>query len=522
MGPEQSPRLVSRRTWIAVGGALIGCFMAVLDIIITNASLRDIQGSLSASVDEIAWVSTAYLVAEIIVIPMTGWLAQVFSLRYYLLVNSSLFVIFSVCCGLARDLHVMILFRALQGFTGGVLIPLAFQIILRLLPESKQPIGLALFGLTATFAPSVGPLIGGWLTENYGWPLIFYINIVPGILQIVALWYALDAEPLQLRLLRVGDWWGIATMAVGLGALQVVLEEGNRKDWFGSTLIVRLTVVAAVFLTTFVVIELIKREPLLHLRLLARRNFGLSSLVNVAFGFALYGSIYVLPAYLGIIQGYNSLQIGAVIVWMGLPQLVLMPLVARLLGRIDPRVLLAFGIGTFAASALMMAGMSPDTAYDQLRWPQLVRACGQPFVIVPLSVLATAGIAAGRETGSASALFNMMRNIGGSIGIALLATLLSQRERLHSLRIGESVSAYDLPVQHRMTEGIGYFVNRGADVWTANQRTLRALDGAIRRQAFLMAFNDCFYVIGMVLFIAGGAVVLLRRIESHGRGAAAH
>jgi DHA2 family multidrug resistance protein len=207
---------------------------------------------------------------------------------------------------------------------------------------------------------------------------------------------------------------------------------------------------------------------------------------------------------------------------MGLPQLVLMPIVARLLGRIDPRVLLAFGIGTFAASALMMAGMSPDTAYDQLRWPQLVRACGQPFVIVPLSVLATAGIAAGRETGSASALFNMMRNIGGSIGIALLATLLSQREQLHSLRIGESVSAYELRIQQRVNEGIGYFVSRGSDPWTANQRALRAMDGAIRRQAFLMAFNDCFYAIGMVLFIAGGAVVLLHRIESHGPGAAAH
>jgi DHA2 family multidrug resistance protein len=522
MEQDRGSGQVSPRTWIAVGGALIGCFMAVLDIIITNASLRDIQGSLSASVDEISWVSTAYLVAEIVVIPMTGWLAQVFSLRYYLLVNSALFVIFSVCCGLTRDLHVMILFRALQGFTGGVLIPLAFQIILRLLPASKQAIGLALFGLTATFAPSVGPLIGGWLTDHYGWPLIFYINIVPGLLQIAALWFALDPEPLQLRMLPIGDWWGVATMAIGLGALQIVLEEGNRKDWFGSTTIVRLAIVAGVFLTAFIVIELLRREPLLHLRLLARRNFGLSSLVNVAFGFALYGSIYVLPAYLGIVQGYNALQIGTVIVWMGLPQLVLMPLVARLLGRIDARVLLGFGVATFAISALMMSVMSPDTAYDQLRWPQLVRAFGQPFVIVPLSVLATAGIAAGRETGSASALFNMMRNIGGSIGIALLATLLSRREQLHSERIGEHVSAYDLPIQQRTSEGIGYFVSRGADSWTANQRVLGSMQGAIRRQAFLMAFNDCFYVIGMVLFAAGGAVILLHRIEPGGSGAAAH
>ena len=216
---QSTSEQIPARTWIAVMGVLLGAFMAVLDIQITNASLKDIQGTLSASVDEISWVSTAYLVAEIIVSPLTGWLSRVFSTRYYLVVNSALFICFSVLSGLSRTLTMMIVCRALQGFTGGVLIPMAFTVILNHLPKSKQPVGLALFGLTATFAPSVGPLIGGWLTDNYGWPSIFYINIIPGVLLITAIWFALDQEPLHLNQLKGGDWWGVITIAIGLGAM---------------------------------------------------------------------------------------------------------------------------------------------------------------------------------------------------------------------------------------------------------------------------------------------------------------
>src|SRR5581483_1891058 len=410
---------VSARTWIAVMGVLLGAFMAVLDIQITNASLKDIQGTLSASVDEISWVSTAYLVAEIIVIPLTGWLSQVFSARYYLVVNSGLFICFSVLSGLSRTLTMMIVCRALQGFTGGVRIPMAFSIILTHLPKARQPVGLALLGLTATFAPSVGPLIGGWLTDNYGWPSIFYINVIPGVLLIGAIWFALDQDALHLDEFAAGDWWGVFTMAVGLGALQVVLEEGNRKDWFGSPLIVRLSVVSAIFLGAFLILEFVRREPLVNLRLLGHRNFGLGSVVNVVLGMGLYGCTYILPVYLGQIQGYDAYQIGKTVMWMGMPQLFIIPLVPRFMKHIDPRILIAFGVGMFASSCLMMTHMSALTGYDQFRWPQVVRAIGQPFIIIPLSAVATAGIAAGRESGSASALFNMMRNIGGSIAIAM-------------------------------------------------------------------------------------------------------
>src|SRR5436305_7297621 len=244
---------VSAKTWLAVIGATIGAFMAVLNIQIVNASLADIQGAIGAGIDDGGWISTSYLVAEIVVIPLSGWLAQVFSVRIYLLTNAVLFLLLSIACAFAQDLPQMIVLRAVQGFTGGVLIPMAFTLIITLLPKAKQPVGLALFALSATFAPAIGPTIGGYLTENWGWKYIFYVNLVPGTIMVGMLRYALDAKPMKLSLLRDGDWAGIVTMAIGLSALQTVLEEGNKDDWFGSPFIVKLSVIAVVALTVFLI-----------------------------------------------------------------------------------------------------------------------------------------------------------------------------------------------------------------------------------------------------------------------------
>src|ERR1700754_3874627 len=264
---------VSAKTWLAVVGATLGAFMAVLNIQIVNASLADIQGAIGAGIDDGGWISTSYLVAEIVVIPLSGWLAQVFSVRKYLLTNAALFLLFSAACDFAQDLPQMIALRAVQGFTGGVLIPMAFTLIITLLPKAKQPIGLALFAVSATFAPAIGPTIGGYLTENWGWQYIFYVNLVPGAVMIGMLWLSLEAKPMKLALLRQGDWPGIITMAIGLSALQTVLEEGNKDDWFGSAFIVRLSIIAVVALALFLWVELTSNRPLLNLRLLGRRNF---------------------------------------------------------------------------------------------------------------------------------------------------------------------------------------------------------------------------------------------------------
>ncbi len=320
--PPRPAEKASLTAWIAVLAGMIGAFMAILNIQITNASLLDIEGGIGTGVDNGSWISTAYLIGEIVVIPLTDYLSQVFSFRRYVLVNAVLFPLFSIACAFTHDLGSMIAMRGLQGFTGGILIPVAFTMVLTRLPKPQQPIGLALFAIAVTFAPAIGPTIGGYLTENYGWQTIFYINAVPSAVMVVALALTLERAPMRLALLKEGDWAGIATMAIGLSALQTVLEEGDKDDWFSSPFIFRLGVIAAVFLSAFIAIELTAQKPLVRLRLLKRRNFGIGVFVFVLIGYALFGTIYILPQYLGQAQGYNAEQIGAVLAWTGLPQLV--------------------------------------------------------------------------------------------------------------------------------------------------------------------------------------------------------
>ena len=499
------------RMWMAVVGSTLGAFMAVLNIQIVNASLADIQGAIGAGSDDGGWISTSYLIAEIVVIPLSGWLTRVFSLRNYLLVNAILFLVFSVACAFAANLQQMIVLRAIQGFAGGVLIPMAFTIIITLLPKARQPIGLALFALSATFAPAIGPTIGGYLTENWGWEYIFYVNLVPGALMIGLLFASLDRAPMNLKLLAKGDWPGIVTMAIGLAALQTVLEEGNKEDWFGSDFILRLTVIAAVSLTLFIVIELKTAHPLLNLRLLVRRNFSFGIVANFLLGTALYGSVFVLPIYLTRIQGYNSEQIGMVLAWTGIPQLLLIPLVPRLMKRFDLRLLIVVGFALFAASNFMNVHMTGDYASDQLFWPNIVRAIGQALVFTPLSAIATSGIEP-ENAGSASSLFNMMRNLGGAVGIASLQTFLSKREQFHSNILTNSVSVFEEATRDRIARLTAYFMSHGvSDQALAGHKAVVAIALKIRKQANIMAFSDTFFLLGVALVVALLASLLLSK-----------
>ena len=499
------------RMWSAVIGSTLGAFMAVLNIQIVNASLADIQGAIGAGSDDGGWISTSYLIAEIVVIPLSAWLARVFSVRVYLLTNAVIFLLFSVACAFAADLQQMIILRAIQGFSGGVLIPMAFTIIITLLPKAKQPIGLALFALSATFAPAIGPTIGGYLTENWGWQYIFYVNLVPGVLMLGMLWASLDRAPMNLSLLAKGDWPGIITMSVGLAALQTVLEEGNKEDWFGSDFILRLSIIAAISLTLFLYIELKSAHPLLNLRLLVRRNFGFGIVSNFMLGVALYGSVFVLPIYLTRIQGYNAEQIGMVLAWTGLPQLLLIPLVPRLMKLVDIRLLIIVGFALFAVSNFMNIHMTGDYATDQLFWPNIVRAVGQALVFTPLSAIATSGIEQ-ENAGSASALFNMMRNLGGAVGIAVLQTFLTKREQFHSNILTSSVSVFQDATRDRVAKLTAYFMSHGvSDQALATHKAVVGIALKLRKQANILAFSDTFYLLGVALVIALLASFFLKK-----------
>lgn len=505
------PERASLRTWIAVAASLLGAFMAVLDIQITNASLKEILGSLSATQEEGSWISSAYLVAEVVVIPIAGFLALVFSTRRYLLVNVLLFLLSSTMCGMAWNLESMIAFRALQGFTGGVMIPMAMTLVMRMLPMRQRAIGLALFGMTATLAPTLGPTVGGWLTELYGWPVIFYINWVPGLVLLAGVAWGLDDEPMQLDALARVDWIGIAAMAVGLASLTAMLEEGNAKDWFESNFIRTMSALAVVGLLVWIWRGLTRQDSAVDLHVFARPSFMIAAVIAFTTGMGLYGSAFILPLFLGQIAAYTPMQIGEVIMWMGLPQVLLMPVVARLSTKVDNRVLATIGLTLFAASCFMNTGMTADTAGPELIAAQIVRALGQPLIMMTLTNFATVGMPQSLM-GSTSGLFSMMRNLGGSVGIAVLATMLTQREHFHSARIGEAVSLYDVATQSRLDTLAQNFMARGIDAAAAQDMALKALDNVVRRESFVMAYNDAFLILGVALLACIAFVWMGKRV----------
>src|SRR4051812_7367752 len=520
-GPRPAPRAVtapapipaqparaSATIWLAIFAAMIGAFMAILNIQITNASLLNIEGGIGTGVDNGSWISTSYLIGEIIVIPLTDYLSRVFSFRRIMLSFASLFAAFSVACAFATDLPTMIALRAFQGFFGGVLIPMAFTLVFTKLPQRQQPIGLAMFSLAVTFAPAIGPTIGGYLTENYGWQTIFFVNVVPTVAMVSMLYFTLERAPLNLGLLREGDWFGIATMAVGLSALQAVLEEGNKDDWFGSPFIVKLALGAAVSLALFVANELLVEMPLLRLRLLTQRNFGLGTLAAIFIGFALFGSIYLLPAYLGQVQHYNAEQIGTVLAWTGLPQLLLIPLVPKLMQRFDIRLIAFAGTAFFAASSFMNIMMSVNYSGDQLFVPNIVRAVGQALLLTPLSAISLGSVAP-QDAAAASGISNMMRNLGGAIGTAVLSTIVTKREQFHSNIIGQAVDLGREEVRDRIAALTDYFMAHGVtDPATAHHQAIITLGRTVKQQALVMGFSDTFAVVGIVLVIAGIALLL--------------
>lgn len=496
--------------WLAVAGAILGAFTAILDIQITNSSLANIEGAVGASAEQGSWISTAYLMAEIIVIPLTGWLGSVFGLRRYLSVNTALFVAFSVACALSTSLTQLIIFRAGQGFTGGVLIPTAITIVRMRLPKSQQGLGITFFGLTATFAPAIGPTVGGWLTDNLSWHYIFYLNLIPGPIAAFIQLAALPKQAIRWAELPKGDWIGVGAMAIGLSSLTFVLEEGQRKEWFESTLISRLSLVAAVGIVCFIARELTAVRPFINLRVLGNPTIGVSSALMAVIGAVSLGSTYVIPLYCAQIQGYNAEQIGYVVMWSGLPQLVLFPAMPFLMKRFDPRILVAVGTLLFASSCFINVNLTHDVGMDQLILPQLLRAAGQPLFAIPLSQLSTANLPP-RETADASALSNMMRNLGGSVGIALLSTVIERREHFHFSILAEAMTQNAVRTQERLAALIAGARGAIADPTMAKAQALFSIAAEVRREAYVSAYADAFWIVGVGLIISLCAILLLRK-----------
>jgi len=509
------------RDWLAIAGGMVGCFMAILDIQITNSSLAPIEGGMGASVEEGSWISTAYLIAEIVVIPLTGWLGTVFGLRRYLSVNTALFVLFSIGCAQSTSMIDLILFRIGQGFTGGVLIPTGLTVIRRHLPPHQQTIGMALFGMSATFAPAIGPTLGGWLTENFSWHYIFYLNVAPGLLAIALQLYALAPEKMQLRELVEGDWFGIAAMAIGLGATTVILEEGQRHEWFGSPLIQTLTVVAVISLTIFFIIEFTSRHPFINLRLFGQPAVGWSNLLSTVVGAVSYGSLFLIPVYLAEIPRFSTEQIGAVVMWSGLPQLAIFPMMPFLLRTVPPRVMVGIGIALFSLSSFVNADLTHDVGMRELILPQVLRAVAFPFFAVPLFQLAIGGLSL-RDTADAASLSNICRNLGGSMGIALLSTVTQSREQVHFAAIAERVTANATATASRIDQLSAAFAQRTGDAAAAPIQAVAQIAGQMHREALVMAYSDAFMTLAILLLLSLPTILLLPKADAENPSAPAH
>ena len=508
----------SLRAWVAVLGGVFGCFMAGMNVHVTNASLPDIRGSLGASFEEGSWITTAYLVAEIIVIPLTAWLVRVFSIRRVMLVGTSGFLIFSLVCSVAPTINAMIAARAFQGAFGGVLIPLSFQLIVTELPPSRHPLGMALFAVANNVAQAAGPSLGGWLTDTYSWRWIFYLQIPPALVLLAAIGWAIKPEPVHLDRLRKADWLGIATMALGLSALQIVLEEGGRKDWFGSSFITNMSGVAVLGLAIFVTVQLRREEPFINLRLLGRYNFGIASLMQFLFGAVVFAVVFLVPNYFAELQGYSARDIGILMVPYGLVQFVMSFLTPPLMRRTSARTTIVAGFALVAVGCLMNVHLDVNAAANVVVPSLIVRGIGQSLVVVALGVMAVNGIEKS-QLGSASGLFSMVRNLGGAIGIAIASQIVVEREKLHAARIGEAITPFNGLFQDRMISMVRVlthsYVGR-ADALVSSglggtrEAALGVIDKVIGREALLMAYSDTFLVAGIAMLGCTLAAFALR------------
>jgi DHA2 family multidrug resistance protein len=404
----------------------------------------------------------------------------------------------------------MVLWRAGQGLTGGVLIPTAITIVRTRLPPAKQPVGVALFGMVATFAPAIGPTVGGWLTENWTWHYIFYLNVVPGFVALALQYGALDPEKPDFDEFWKADWLGIFAMAIGLSSMIFVLEEGQREEWFDSNLIVAGTIAATIGIAVFLIAELTTDKPFINLRLFANPSVGGSAILMGVFGATAFGSVYLIPAYLAQVQGYNAQQIGEVVMWSGIPQLFLLPVMPLLMRKVDLRLLVFIGLALFAASCFINVEMSPDTAMDQLIFPQLLRAAGQPFATIPLTQLSVVGLTR-RDTADSAAITSVMRNLGASIGIAMLSTVVQFREQVHFSTIAEALSQNSLKVQDRLQSLSAMFLGRGSDMTHALKQSAGIVAQQVRQNASVEAYADAFWMLGVCILASLFALLILRK-----------
>ncbi len=504
---QQQPRAadaIPPRRLFAFVAMCFGMFMAFLDIQIVSASLSEIQAGLSASADEIPWVQTAYLVAEVVAIPLSGFLSRAIGTRYLFTISAAGFTLASIMCGMSSSIGSMIVWRAVQGFIGGGMVPTVFASAYLIFTGPRQKLVAPVVGLIATLAPTIGPTVGGYLTDAYSWHWLFFINVVPGIIVTIATYLLVDFDKPDLALLKNFDWWGLISMAGFLGALEYVLEEGPRYEWFDDNTILTVAIVSGLSAVVFFARVLTARVPIVDLGAFLNRNFALGSLFSFVLGVGLYGLTYLYPVYLAQVRGYDSLMIGNTMFVSGLVMFATAPIAGQLVERFDPRFVLIAGFVFFAIGTWEMTSVTSDWDFWELLWPQIFRGVGLMFAIIPVTNTAL-GTLPPERVKNASGLFNLMRNLGGAIGLAAINTWFNDRMDLHLQRLHEAVN----PANVMANETLAHLAARfhGSD---AQMQALAKLTAMVRMQAAVMSYADVFLLL-TVLFLALAAFGLVMK-----------
>jgi len=518
-GRVSDGELTATEKWTITGAVMLVTVMQVLDVTVTNVALPHIQGALSAGVDEVSWVLTSYLAANAIILPATGWLAGVLGRKRFFLICTVVFTVASMLCGAAPNIETLLLARMLQGLGGGPLMPLSQAIMWEIFPLRQRGTAMAAWGVGIMMAPIFGPTIGGWISDNWSWRWIFYINLPIGIVGLLVA-SAVLFDPTYLKKPGRIDTLGLVLMAAGFLSLQLFLDQGERNEWFDSKFIILMLIMAVTALVAFVIRELTADEPILDLGVYADRNFAAGSLIMLIVMIGFFSSMVLLALFTQKVLGYDAWTSGLVLAPGGVGNLVSLLIAGRLITRMDQRWLLAFGCLLNAYATYEMSTVTLGADYWALAWPRLVQGAGVGFIFVPLNTVALATIPRERM-GNATALLNVVRNLGGAIGVALLTTLLARRSQTHQAILVGHIDVWDTETADRLRTWATHFATQGADHFTADRRAVSALYQEVTRQAQLLAFADDFWIL-FILFC--GSLLLLPllqrvRIDAAPRGA---
>ena len=507
--------------WIIAVAVMCATVMEILDTTVVNVSLPHIAGSMSATVEEATWALTSYLVANAIVLPITGWMAGYFGRKRLLMMSVVGFTTASVLCGMAPNLGLLIVFRILQGASGGCLQPLSQAVMLEAFPPHERGKAMAFWGLGVVVAPMLGPVLGGWLTDNYSWRWVFYINLPVGLASII-MTKMFIFDPPYLRRPRTGiDFWGIGLLTLGIAAAQIVLDKGQEDDWLASKFILALTVACISALVLFIIWELLVPNPVVQLRIFKERSYATGVLLMTIVGFVLYGSMVLLPIFLQQLLGYPAVRAGIAMFPRGLGSFVMMPLTGVLVSRFDPRKLLGIGVLGAAFSMWQLSGINLNAGYWEIFWPQFLQGVSLSLLFVPLTTV-TMGAIARESMGYATSMFNLLRNLGGSVGIAFATTYLARQQQVHQSILAAHVDPLNPVAQNVIGSLAASMQAGGSDSTLAMRRAYGAIQGMVERQAMMLSFLDTFRFMAVVFVLVLPLLLLLRRARGKKADVAAH